>query len=336
MKFILILLFLTLQLNSFGQFKMDSIRSERIYDFSELTIVKTPDSISFPFFEVDTLTLTPINGWLKNYIEGRFISFEHYQNGLSNGTYIQYEFINSKYRMIYYCLRHNGWTYKSYDYKWKKDSIHLNEVFLKSWTDNYYLRRKIKLKAKKNKVIDNYYFYDSEKSKKIRYKIDSLSQLYNGQLTPFYFPLVLTENLNPFTFLVFDGYYRYQSILYKRDVASLYHKPDTFSNYNELDTIPQIDTSFSFQASIRFYSDGIFKQKSNKYLLENQINWDSENTIIGTYEFDGNKILLHYSVPQGFNIISAIIDNTYKMFKLQNYLDSPIQNRLLQFIPDIK
>lgn len=171
MKSILILSFLLLFSNLFGQSKLDSIYNEKIYNSIELTIKDTPDSISFPFYQIDTLTRTPITGWVRSFIEEEFISFEHYERGLSNGFFVRYEFINDKYRKVGYGDRYNGWTNESYDYKWKEDSIYFTEAFVKFWADNYHLRRTIKVKSKRIRVVDDYYFYNGKKNKKVKSKI---------------------------------------------------------------------------------------------------------------------------------------------------------------------
>jgi len=65
MRFCIIFLLLFPQSLS-SQIQTDSINGERLYEYKNLSILNTPDSITFPFFQIDTLTKTPINGWIKN------------------------------------------------------------------------------------------------------------------------------------------------------------------------------------------------------------------------------------------------------------------------------
>jgi len=302
MKLVSIFLFLIPKI-LFSQFQTDSINGERLYNLKELSMTDTPDSVSFPFYQIDSVTQTPINGWVKNKGED-YIIIEHYKNGLSNVKYVKYELINNKFKKTYSCLRHQGWTYESYDYKWKNDSIKLIKVFYKKWTDDYHLRREIRIKTTKNKLKDTYYFYESHKKKNIRYSLDSINQFTNG-LRGVNFPNVLNEIENPFIAIRFDGYYNYRVFASKKNVAKWHPLPDTLypKYYNENDTTVQLDSTFSFDIKIRFYPNGTYKHISTT-VANNDNNWNSTKIYIGKYTIEDNFIQSKNSTP-GFEIIKA-------------------------------
>jgi len=232
------------------------------------------------------------------------ISFEHYKNGLSNGRYVQYEFIDNNYKKTYECLRYIGWTYEDYNYKWKSDSLTLVKMSYKNWTEDYRLRRDIKIKANKYNIKDNYYFYESSKNKIIRYKLDSIDHL-KSNLRGMYFPNRLNKIENPFTAIRLDGYYNRRVETSKKNVAKWYPKPDTLypKYYNENDTTYLIDSTFSYDIKIRFYSDGTFRQINVK-LSDDFTDWSSDEVFYGDYIFEGNSIKSENLKP-GFEIKKA-------------------------------
>lgn len=151
------------------------------------------------------------------------------------------------------------------------------------------------------------------------------------------FPNVLNENLDPSSYLKFDGFFHRRSVVLKSysvqfDSTS---RLDAYRN-NKEKNIFEIDTLYSTDVFVKFYPNKGFKVKVVQGELKNGFsNWSDNDVVSGTYYLKDFTIYCSMN-SNGFQIKEVILfsNTNTALIKFKNYTGGPIYNGTFDFIPD--
>jgi len=214
-----VLFFIFIWLVGLNTLAQDSINAERIYkdwQFIYLDYQKGGDFLTY----YDSLTKEPIQGWVQTSIN-KGILLTHFKDGLQDGFYANYKKYKNTYQLEEAGYRSAGFYIHEIQYDYKKKAKKNQKFGGKKkivierrpdyFGDNPELdERKVTYAKDTYKIKDSYFLKDG-RSKNEKYEVQELDSLLNFAYSDSIdrlFPSVLNSNLNPFTLIRFDGYYR--------------------------------------------------------------------------------------------------------------------------------